>query len=146
MWRSNRWAYRYKLYDEFMKKQIAQELNIFARQVAKRFSHPNREGNVSKETFEVYEVIPTSDQTAVVFFKKDTAKLGMGFFYYINRGMSKGWKYFFPTDSHIVGMKASHYYKLEVERKNYGKNFVDVTDPTTFAEQYNRNRNSEDHI
>lgn len=129
-----------------MNKQIAKDLNKFAIEVAKRFSYKNREGNVSNETFEVYEVIPTSDQTAIVFFKKNTAKLGMGFFYYIPRGASQGWKYFFPTDSHIVGMMASHYYKLEVERKNYGKNFVNVSDPEPLVEQYNRNRAYKDHI
>jgi hypothetical protein len=81
-------------------------------------------GNVSNEIFKVHEIIPTSDQTAVVFFIKDTGKLGMAFFYYINKGMSKGWKYFFPTDSHITGMMASHYYKLKCERKNWDKNFI----------------------
>jgi len=106
-----------------MNKILAKELDVFAHEVARRFSKPNREGNVSKETFEIYEIIPTSDHTAVVFFKKDTDKLGMGFFYYINKGMSKGWKYFFPTDSHVVGMMACHYYKLECERLNYAKNF-----------------------
>tara|TARA_R100000742_G_C4279180_1_gene103144 strand:- start:1314 stop:1718 length:405 start_codon:yes stop_codon:yes gene_type:complete len=126
-----------------MNKTIAQELKVFATVVANRFSQTKREGNVSDETFEVYEIIPTSDQTAIVFFKKNTAKLGMGFFYYIARGVSQGWKYFFPTDSHIVGMMASHYYKLEVERKNYGKNFID---PNSLVDQYNRNRSPEDHI
>ena len=43
-------------------------------------------------------------------------------------------------------MMASHYYKLEVERKNYGKNFVNVSDPEPLVEQYNRNRAYKDHI
>lgn len=146
MWSSNWWAYRYKLYDELMNKQLAKELNVFAIEVAKRFSFKNREGNVSNEKFEVNEVIPTSDQTAVVFFKKNTAKLGMGFFYYIGRGSSKGWKYFFPTDSHIVGMMASQYYKLEVERHNFGKNFENIPESTPLVDQYNRNRSVDNHI
>jgi len=122
-----------------MNKLIAKELNEFANTVAERFSQKDREGNYNKEDFKVYEVIPTSDQTAVVFFKKSTKKLGMGFFYYISRGQSKGWKYFFPTDSHVVGMMACHYYKLEVERENYKHNFY-------LVDQYNRNRAVEDHI
>mgnify|MGYP003133193238 CR=1 FL=1 len=106
-----------------MNRQLVLSLYEFADTVAQRFSKKDREGNYNKEDFKVYEVIPTSDHTAVVFFKKSTKKLGMGFFYYINRGYSKGWKYFFPTDSHVVGMMACHYYKLEVERYNSTKNF-----------------------
>jgi hypothetical protein len=107
-----------------MNKSLVIELSEYVNEVAQRFSHPDRVGNVSNETFKVHEIIPTSDQTAVVFFIKDTGKLGMAFFYYINKGMSKGWKYFFPTDSHITGMMASHYYKLKCERKNWDKNFI----------------------
>ena len=106
-----------------MNKPLVVSLHKFAETVAKRFSKPNREGNYKAETFSVYEVIPTSDQTAVVFFKISTKKLGLAFFYYINRGSSMGWKYFFPTDSHVVGMMATHFYKLEVERYNMSKNF-----------------------
>jgi hypothetical protein len=122
-----------------MNKQIAKALGIAAREVAHNFSNKNREGNYKGETFSVHEVIPTSDQTAIVFFKKNTRKLGMGFFYYINRGYSQGWKYFFPTDSHVTGMMATQFYKLEVERINYKENF-------SLVEEYNRNRSPEDHI
>ena len=106
-----------------MKKEIAIELNEFAAELALRYSRTDREGNSNKETFHVQEVIPTSDHTAVVRFKKNTGKIGLAFCYYINRGMSKGWKYFFPTDSHINGFHAFLYYKLEVERENFDKNF-----------------------
>ncbi len=121
-----------------MKKEIAKELNNFSKEIAKRFSRTDREGNASKETFMVEEVIPTSDHTAVINFRKNTGKIGVAFCYYINRGMSKGWKYFFPTDSHINGFQAFLYYKLDAERENYNKNFL--------VDQYNRNRSTEDHI
>ena len=121
-----------------MNKQVAKELNKFSKEIAKRFSRTDREGNASKETFVVEEVIPTSDNTAVINFRKNTGKVGVAFCYYINRGMSKGWKYFFPTDSHINGFHSFLYYKLEAERKNYDKNFL--------VDQYNRNRPVEDHI
>lgn len=107
-----------------MNKRLVIELNEYVNKVAQRFSHPNREGNGSNETFKVHEIIPTSDQTAVVFFMKNTGKIGMAFFYYINKGVSQGWKYFFPTDSHITGMLATNFYKLECERKNFDKNFI----------------------
>ena len=34
-----------------MKKEIAKELNKFSKEIAKRFSYTNREGNSNKETF-----------------------------------------------------------------------------------------------
>jgi len=121
-----------------MNKQIAKELNVFSNVIAQRFSRTDREGNVSKESFGVDEVIPTSDHTAVINFKKSSGKIGVAFCYYIAKGMSKGWKYFFPTDSHLNGFQAFLYYKLEAERRNYDKNFN--------VEQYNRNRLPEDQI
>ena len=62
-----------------MKKEIAIELNEFAAELALRYSRTDREGNSNKETFHVQEVIPTSDHTAVVRFKKNTGKVGLGF-------------------------------------------------------------------
>jgi hypothetical protein len=121
-----------------MNKQIAKELNAFSKVIAGRFSRTDREGNVSGESFLVDEVIPTSDHTAVINFKKSSGKIGVAFCYYIAKGMSKGWKYFFPTDSHLNGFQAFLYYKLEAERRNYDKNFN--------VDQYNRNRLPEDQI
>ena len=106
-----------------MNKDIAAELHEFAIVIAQRFSNTNREGNSNNETFVVDEVIPTSDHTAVINFRKSSGKIGIAFCYYITRGASKGWKYFFPTDSHINGFNAFLYYKLQVERENYDKNF-----------------------
>tara|TARA_R100001510_G_scaffold57343_1_gene65095 strand:+ start:4269 stop:4592 length:324 start_codon:yes stop_codon:yes gene_type:complete len=106
-----------------MKKDRALELNEFAETIADRFSNFARSGNQNNETFMVEEVIPISDDSAVVNFKKNTGKLAVAFCYYINRGRSKGWKYFFPTDSHLHGFYAFQFYKLEAERKNYEKNF-----------------------
>ena len=106
-----------------MKKEIAIELNEFAAELALRYSRTDREGNSNKETFNVQEIIPTSDHSAVVNFAKTGGKVAVAFFYYINKGSSKGWKYFFPTDSHFSGFQSFLYYKLEAERKNYSKNF-----------------------
>ena len=121
-----------------MDKKIAKELNEFSKTIAKRFSHKNREGNFNNESFLVDEVIPTSDHTAVINFKKSSGKIGVAFCYYIAKGMSKGWKYFFPTDSHLNGFQAFLYYKLDAERRNYDKNFL--------VDQYNRNRSPKDQI
>ncbi len=121
-----------------MKKDIAKELHQFSAVIAQRFSRTDREGNVSNESFEVEEVVPTSDHTAIINFKKSSGKIGVAFCYYIGKGKSKGWKYFFPTDSHINGFQAFLYYKLDAERKNYKHNFL--------VNQYNRNRKHQDHI
>ena len=106
-----------------MNKLIATELQDFCNTIAERYSNIARVGNVNNETFTVEEIIPTSDHTACVNFVKTGGKVAVAFFYYINKGRSKGWKYFFPTDSHVNGFQAFLYYKLEAERKNYSKNF-----------------------
>lgn len=113
-----------------MNKEIAKELKVAVDKTAALFSRTDREGNFNKETFEVEEIIPTSDHTAVVKFKKNTGKIGLAFFYYIARGASKGWKYFFPTDSHITGMRAFELIKFEVERENYKFNFQSEEQPS----------------
>jgi hypothetical protein len=112
-----------KIYFEIMNKQVAKELQGFVEEVGKRFSYNNRDGNFNKESFSIKEIIPTSDHTASVIFEKNTGKMACFFFYYINRGASKGWKYFVPTDSHITGFRAFEYFKLQVERSNYKHNF-----------------------
>jgi len=109
-----------------MKKQTAVELNEFANDVARRFSKTNREQNWQNETFTIKEIIPTSDHTACVVFKKDSGKLAAFFFYYIPNGYSKGWRYFVPTDTHIAGMRAFEWFKMQVERTNFKHNFNEV--------------------
>jgi len=106
-----------------MNKEIAKELYKYVSVVGERFSHNDRAMNFNNESFKVHRVIPTSDHTASVIFEKDTGKQGIAFFYYIPNGVSKGWRYFFPTDSHINGMRAFEFYKLMVEDNNYTKNF-----------------------
>lgn len=106
-----------------MNKQLVKDLTEFAKSIAKRFSYKDRAGNVNLEDFMVVEVIPMSDASATVIYEKNTGKRAAFFFYYISKGKSEGWKYFVPTDSHILGMQAFSYYKLEVERFNYIHNF-----------------------
>ncbi len=106
-----------------MNKQIAIELEKFAQVVEERFSRTDREMNFNNESFKIQKIIPSSDHTASVVFKKTSGKLGVALFYYIPNGMSKGWKYFFPTDSHITGMRAFEFHKLMAEEFNFDKNF-----------------------
>ena len=104
-----------------MNKQIAKELKEFSIIVKNRYSHKDRANNFNKETFEVQEIIPTSDHTATIIFEKNTHKRCAMFFYYIPR--LKKWHYFVPTDSHINGMSCFANQKIEVERHNYKYNF-----------------------
>ena len=106
-----------------MNKQIAIELDRAVREAALAFSNPNREMNPTHEVFEVEKVLPASDLAAVVIFKKNTGKKGLAFFYYVARGKAKGWKYFFPTDEHVLGFRAFEIYKLFIEDENYKYNF-----------------------
>ena len=106
-----------------MNKQIAIELKQQAETVAERFSRTDRDMNFNSEVFTIDKIIPSSDHTATVIFKKSSGKQGVAFFYYIPNGLSKGWKYFFPTDSHITGMRAFEYHKLMAENFNFDKNF-----------------------
>ena len=57
-----------------MQKPIAIELKSFAEKIAERYSRTDREGNSNKESFAVESVIPTSDNTAVINFRKSTVR------------------------------------------------------------------------
>ena len=105
-----------------MNKNKAIELNDFAQELANRYSRKDREGNYNQETFNIYKIIPTSEDTASLIMQKNTDKRALLFCYYINRGMSKGWKYFVPTDSHFMGMRASELHKFQIEEYNFDKN------------------------
>jgi|TARA_R110002096_G_scaffold373921_2_gene567477 hypothetical protein len=104
-----------------MNKQVAKELKIFTDVVCERYSKKDRTNNFNNETFEVQEIIPTSDHTATVIYEKNTGKRAAFFFYYI--ASFKKWNYYVPTDSHINGMSAFANQKIEVERHNYKYNF-----------------------
>lgn len=104
-----------------MNKQVAKELKDFTDVVCERYSKKDRANNFNNETFEVQEIIPTSDHTATVIYEKNTGKRAAFFFYYI--ASFKKWNYYVPTDSHINGMSAFANQKIEVERHNYKYNF-----------------------
>ena len=53
-----------------MNKDYHQNLQVFCNTVAERFSNNARQGNLNNETFFVDEIIPTSDDSAVINFIK----------------------------------------------------------------------------
>ena len=109
-----------------MNKEIAIQLNDTVQRIKDYYSDPNRDCNYNNEQFTIDKIIPTSDQTAIVIFAKSGGKKALAFFYYINKGVSAGWKYFFPTDSHITGLRAIEFYKYLLEAENYSYNFSDI--------------------
>lgn len=85
--------------------------------MAREYSNPLRErGN--GEAFEVDEILALSEFTAAVVFKKDSGKKAVGFFYTVK----DNWRYFFPSDSHLIGMEAFSEIKKRIEIENFGRN------------------------
>lgn len=106
-----------------MKKEQARALWQHAHKVAANFSRQDREFNYNNETFSVHSVEVLSDSTAAVYFKKEpTKKMAVIFCYWTNGGGGR-WNYFFPTDSHVVGMTNFKDKLIAVERHNYPLNF-----------------------
>lgn len=87
------------------------------------FSNPDRENNVNKETFRVASITPLSESAAAVIFLKNTGKRAAAFYYLIK----DKWRYFFPTDSHILGMERFAAFKDRVEAGNWKHNFPGAT-------------------
>ena len=104
-----------------MRKKIARALDEAAQNTAKLFSNPDRPQNHNKETFTVDKITPLSEYTACVVFRKDTGKFGAAFYYWVNANGGE-WRYFFPTDSHLLGMGLMCQAKQLIEFANYGFN------------------------
>ena len=104
-----------------MNKQVAIHLKEKAEEVAKAFSNPNRDHNHTNEEFSVKSVRPLSDHMAAVIYKKTSGKLAVALFYYIPA--KTRWEYFFPTDSHILGLYQIPQLKHNIEEYNYSANF-----------------------
>lgn len=105
-----------------MNKTVAKKLKAKASEIARTFSNTDREFNYSNESFEVKSLVPLSEATALVIFEKSSDKLAIAFCYYINANNGE-WRYFFPSDSHILGMEKVGKYLHQIEVKNFPKNF-----------------------
>jgi len=105
-----------------MRKDVAIKLKKQADEIAKDFSRPDREFNVTDETFEVQKIVPLSESTAIVLLKKSSNKYAVAFCYYLN--MNNGvWRYFFPTYDHCIGMESVKPLLAAVEKTNFSENF-----------------------
>jgi hypothetical protein len=101
-----------------LKKDVALALRERTLEAARVFSDPFRDRNPGGETFEVEDIRVLSEFTAAVIFKKNTDKRAVAFFYYVK----DQWRYFFPSDSHILGMEAFPEIKRGVEIENFSRN------------------------
>lgn len=102
-----------------MEKQIAIKLKKKAEEVARIYSNPDREYNPYGEIFKIDRIIALSGRTAAVSYLKNSGKRAAVFFHYVKNY----WEYFFPTDSHIIGMLAFPEIKKKIEEDNFDKNF-----------------------
>lgn len=103
-----------------MQTKHVKQLKTFADEVAERYGNPDRPKNYGKHKVKVVEIVPTSEFTADVFFKKEGYKYFYGFFFY---KASTGWDYFLPKDSHILGVQTIASSKAKVEALNFKYNF-----------------------
>jgi len=108
-----------------LKKEVAFKLEKTALEIADRFSRWDREHNNNKEIFNVAEIIPLSENTAAVILEKNTGKRAIAFCYYLNT-MGGVWRYFIPTDSHLLGLERLKNLVFEIEKHNYQYNFKDI--------------------
>ena len=105
-----------------MKKDLVHKLKDKANEIAEMFSRQDRQFNFNKETFQIKEIKPLSESTAVVYFVKEpTNKIGLAFLYWIN-GSGGRWQYFFPTYDHCIGMERVKEELFVVEESNFDKN------------------------
>ena len=105
-----------------MNKQIALKLRDKITELEQQFSNPNRDCNHNQETFKCNDITPLSDSVAMVTLQKNTGKECTALFFYIK----DYWIYFFPTDSHELGMYyyLSNNYRTHLENFNFDKNFM----------------------
>jgi len=105
-----------------MRKDLAQQLKEEAEKLAQKFSESSRKRQpVNPESYRVKKIEPTSEHTADIIMQKNTGKLAYVFFYYVNG--YNNWVGFFPTDSHLLGMKRAWLAKDKVEKHNFSFNF-----------------------
>ena len=104
-----------------MTKERAISLKKQAEEAGRIFSG-ERQFNYTNETFEIDEIIPTSETTASVTYLKNTGKRTVFFFYWI-KSSGGTWRYFVPTYDHCAGMKRVIEELHGVEITNFGLNF-----------------------
>lgn len=107
-----------------MNKVAACQLKKAAWDIAEVYSR-EREFNPTNEKFTIMsdeDIVPLSDDLAAVVFTKSSGKRALGLFIHVSQGGGK-WLYFFPTDSHLLGLSSVGALKQRVELHNFPLNF-----------------------
>jgi hypothetical protein len=104
-----------------MRKDLVISLTKKAQEIADNFSNKERPNNQNKEVFIVAGIKPLSETTAEITFMKNTGKLAIAFAYHINMNGGE-WKYFFPTESHIIGMQRMSACLYTIDEHNFKQN------------------------
>lgn len=109
-----------------MNRKISQELCELAERIAQDFSHPDRAMNFDMETFQVDTIAPLSETTAYIVFKKynmqnSLTRKSVAFCYYMRA--KKQWRYFFPGESHALGMLEFWKILLQITIENFKRDF-----------------------
>lgn len=105
-----------------MRRDVAQKLETAVILAENNFSSLTRDKNYNQETFTKEKIFVLSEFTAAVYFIKNTGKRAVAFFFFVDVSGGK-WYYFFPTDSHILGMIEFSKYKIQIENNNLEFNF-----------------------
>jgi|TARA_R100000655_G_scaffold51305_1_gene88994 hypothetical protein len=99
-----------------MTKEHKQELREYAERIAKGFSmRPNY-----SESFHVEDIQIASESMAFVKMKKFPSEKCAAFLFFRVKS-DKPWRWFCPTDSHILGMRYFEEFKRRIENENYDK-------------------------
>ena len=100
-----------------MKHELKEQLKAYAEEVAAILSDPKRnKANTTKEVFYTEGVVPLSEDTAGIIFRKEPSKLKAAVFVWYANGQ---WWRIVATDGHITGMLQFPLVKAKVERENY---------------------------
>jgi len=107
-----------------MKRDLVRLLRTRAEEIAQAFSDPARQKTTGypRLTYEVEEYKPLSEHTAAVFFRKSDGKRALAFFYWVQSRTNPRWEFFFPTDSHLLGMMRLSEMLAKVEQNNFPVN------------------------
>lgn len=116
-----------------MNKNAVLQLRKEVVRAAELFSNTGRDKNFGREEFFLdrdSDIVPLSDDVAAVLFTKTGGKRVLFLFYYLHMRSRDGsddegvWRYFSPTDSHLLGMRELDRLGLKqsLERENFPLN------------------------
>jgi hypothetical protein len=88
-----------------------------ADEIALRYSNLDRSKNFNGESFVVDKIFIESEYIASVVFQKSSGKKALALFYFVKNDFNR-WYYFFPSDSHLLGLRRVEDRKCEVENFN----------------------------